>query len=268
MKSIFSYIKLIIIVIVNTFKHNLWKATFRKIFAQFKSENVSNNVLSWYKNQAIDISEYAKLNGLSLNEEIITAEIENVIRKRREEDNLSLNGKKTKRNRMGGFANIPLLYALVKDNNKNICIECGVSMGASSYAILKALSDNNKGKLISNDLPYLWIPNSIEKIGILIPEELKKRWKLFIGDDKENLPLILQDCNQIDFAHYDSNKSYDARVFFCNSIMNNLSQNATIIFDDIVDNDHFYDFTRTLEDSWKSYVLDDGNKYIGLIQRN
>ena len=267
MKKILSNVKLIPVVFVNTIKYNLWKATFRKIFAQVKSESVSDDAMTWYKNTAINMSLYASLNNLSINEDVISDQIKDIIEERKN-DSSDVNTNEIKRSRMGGFANVPFLYSIVKDLNKKSCLECGVSMGASSYAILKALADKDEGLLISNDLPYLWIPNSIQKIGTLVSENLKPRWKLFIGDDKDNLPIILKDIKEIDFAHYDSNKSYEAREFFCNSIMSYLSNNATIIFDDIVDNDHFFNFTKTLDSSWKSFVLDDGNKYIGLIQKS
>tara|TARA_Y100000739_G_C20613972_1_gene470648 strand:- start:802 stop:1632 length:831 start_codon:yes stop_codon:yes gene_type:complete len=268
MKTLLSRFNLFFIVILNTFKYNLWKATIRKIFAQIKSEKVSDNALLWYKTSAIEMSHYAYENNLLLDENIISDQIKNIIKEREEENSLFEKHDVTpKRNRMGGFANVPFLYSIVKTLNKKVCLECGVSMGASSYAILKALDSQKEGKLISNDLPYLWIPNSIEKIGMLIPDELKTKWKLFIGDDKDNLPKIIKKYGKFDFAHYDSNKSYEARVLFCNLITDHLSNDATIIFDDIVDNDHFYDFCKTLDNSWKYFVLDDGSKFIGLLQK-
>ena len=45
-------------------------------------------------------------------------------------------------------------------------------------------------------------------------EKMKHRWELHIGDDLDNLPKIVNRLKTIDFAHYDSNKSYKGREFF------------------------------------------------------
>ena len=36
-------------------------------------------------------------------------------------------------------------------------------------------------------------------------------------------------------------------------------------FDDIINNDHFYDLCSELEDAWGKYILLSNGKYIGLV---
>ena len=55
---------------------------------------------------------------------------------------------------MGGSAHIDLLYDCVKILKPTNIIETGVAFGWSSLAILKAISENKNGKLISVDMPY------------------------------------------------------------------------------------------------------------------
>ena len=95
-------------------------------------------------------------------------------------------------------------------------------------------------------------------------EKMKHRWELHIGDDLDNLPKIVNRLKIIDFAHYDSNKSYKSIEFF-HTIKESLSEDSIIIFDDIINNDHFYDLCSELEDAWEKYVLLSNGKYIGLV---
>jgi predicted O-methyltransferase YrrM len=260
---IFSSIKLFYTVATNTIKYNLWKATLRKLFQQVVVDNLSPHVLKWYEEKAISMETFAPLYNLNIDESVISPQMAKITNER-EKDN---SDKASKRNRMGGFANVPLVFSLVKDMKRSVCLECGVSMGGSSYAILKGLENNESGKLLSSDLPYLWISDPINKIGTLVPSNLRKKWTLFIGDDKDNLPKMLKSHNDIDFVHYDSNKSYQARVFFCNSIMDSLADDCIIMFDDIIDNDHFHDFSKSVDSSWTSYILFDEIKYVGVMVR-
>ena len=55
---------------------------------------------------------------------------------------------------MGGSGHIHLLYDCVRLINAHNVIETGVAYGWSSLAILKALSENNSGRLFSVDMPY------------------------------------------------------------------------------------------------------------------
>ena len=169
--KIYASIKLFLTVVINTIKHNLWKATLRKLFQQVVVDNPSPHVLKWYKDQAISMEAFASLYNLNIDEGVISPQMAEITNERKKDDN----NKNSKRNRMGGFANVPLVYSLVKDLNRRLCLECGVSMGASSYAILKGLENNESGKLLSNDLPYLWISDPINKIGTLVPASLRKK---------------------------------------------------------------------------------------------
>tara|TARA_B100000214_G_C23967062_1_gene628263 strand:+ start:1626 stop:2438 length:813 start_codon:yes stop_codon:yes gene_type:complete len=255
-------------VIVNTVRFNLWKATFRKVFQQNSNDLLTKPALDWYESEAITIPQFANENNIPIDDSVITEQM-NEITKKREKDKESVqNNKQPKRIRMGGFANVPFVYSIVKEMKRKYCLECGVSMGASSYAILKALDQNKEGILLSNDLPYLWNSDPVSKIGMLVPDDLKKRWKLYIGDDIDNLSEMLKEIKLIDFAHYDSNKSYKARSFFWDALNPHLTNDSLIVFDDIIDNNHFYDLANNLDDSWKSYVIFDDLKYIGILKNH
>ena len=93
------------------------------------------------------------------------------------------------------------LYFLVRIIKPEIIVETGVHRGVSSLFVLQAMHENNKGTLYSIDLPQaeyeqdnLDMTKSVlptEKIGVCITKNLKRRWKLILGDSKKELPKLL-----------------------------------------------------------------------------
>ena len=163
--------------------------------------------------------------------------------------------------KMGGAANLDLIYSIIKNYQYKFILETGVAYGWSSLSILTSLYDNNQNKLISIDMPY---PNflSSEYVGVIIPEELKHNWILIKKSDRSALPLILKK-NNFDLCHYDSDKSYFGRMWAYKNIWNNLSNGGVLISDDISDNMAFLDFAKLV--IIKPYIIKFQKKYIGII---
>jgi hypothetical protein len=67
---------------------------------------------------------------------------------------------------MGGAGDIDLIYAAVILSGSTRAVETGVAYGWSSLAILAALENLGKGRLISVDMPYPKIGNE-EFVGIV-----------------------------------------------------------------------------------------------------
>lgn len=125
-----------------------------------------------------------------------------------------------------------LLYLLVRKYRPSIFIETGVSRGASSAYILAAMRENGHGHLYSIDLPP--VQASVGKgqisgkqvdrlsdgqvfesqgIGDLVPDYLKDRWSLILGDARQELPPLLQKLGKIDVFFHDSLHTYDHMKF-------------------------------------------------------
>lgn len=139
----------------------------------------------------------------------------------------------------GGGAHGALLYFLVRLLRPKRVLETGVSAGVSSRAILEAMAVNGSGQLYSSDLATHLRP---EQVGIMVPERLRGRWRLYREGDEHNIPRILRDTGgEIDFIHYDSAKSYAARMRFVESI-GPLADRAVVAFDDVDRNLAFRDF--------------------------
>lgn len=165
---------------------------------------------------------------------------------------------------LGGGGIYPILYFLTKLQKPKFIVETGVAAGFSSQMFLKAIAENRQGTLYSSDLVYFRLKNPQRYVGILIEDELKKNWKLFMEGDKINIPKIKKEISQIDIFHYDSDKSYSGRVFALNQLESLFTADTVIIFDDIQDNSHFHDYVQEKK-LGKYYIFEFENKYIGVI---
>lgn len=133
-----------------------------------------------------------------------------------------------------------LLYAIIRSLKPSIIVETGVASGMSSYYILKALKDNNKGELFSIDLPCELVnatPVSTPipvgaKPGWLIPFELKDRWHLFLGRSSDVLPGLLKDLGQIDLFLHDSDHSYKNQKLEFEAVWPYLRSGGLLLSDD------------------------------------
>jgi hypothetical protein len=97
-------------------------------------------------------------------------------------------------------------------------VEVGVSSGVSSAYLLQALERNNRGTLHSIDRPKRtpttsssgprshapsWAIPPGRYSGWAVPERLRGRWDLRIGDKKDVIPLLADDLERIDLFVYD-----------------------------------------------------------------
>ncbi len=165
---------------------------------------------------------------------------------------------------MGGGGHYPLLYFLTRRLRPSIVVETGVASGFSTQAILKAMQINGAGKLYSSDFPFFRVNEPEKYIGVLVDEELKQNWELFIEGDRINLPKIVGKVDHIDIFHYDSDKSYTGRDFALELVKTKLSSKGLIIFDDIHNNSHFYDYVKNnnITDYKVFFFI---NKYVGFL---
>ena len=143
-------------------------------------------------------------------------------------------------------------------------LETGVAYGWSSYAILAALRENKiNGRLISIDMPYPSTSNN-EYVGIVVPTELRKHWRLIRLPDRPGIKKAIKLNNgTFDFIHYDSDKSKSGRKYAYKLLWDSLGKGGVFISDDIEDNLEFANFVERKETIY--YVIRYENKYIGII---
>lgn len=144
------------------------------------------------------------------------------------------------------------LYMLVRIIKPSYVIETGVSSGASSAYILAALNDNNKGKLYSIDLPPENLPDG-KASGWIVPEILRHRWHLQLGDTKDVLLPLLREIGAMDFFIHDSLHTYEHMIWEYRTVWNYLNPRGLFLSHDVGANDAFFQFMKEKNISWHDY---------------
>lgn len=212
--------------------------------------------MEWLRSQAVDFQEVAR----SL-DPVLWAEAEEYARRLDAHADAVLSQIPYD---LGGGGAYPFLYFLTRLRRPKVVVETGVAAGYSSHAFLSALNDNGEGRLYSSDFPYFRLPNPERFVGVLVNEELRGRWELFIDGDEANIPRILSRVERVDLVHYDSDKSYSGRVSALARLQPRMAPGGIILMDDLHDNSHFHDLvTSGSAGPWS--VLDFRGKYVGVL---
>jgi hypothetical protein len=151
------------------------------------------------------------------------------------------------------------VYALLRIFQPETIVETGVEAGVSSTFILKALADNNKGKLYSIDyrvqegerienirlglIPVEAISRDRET-GFVIPDNLRGRWVYHPGRSNEILPGLLKELGQVDIFMHDSDHSYENMMFELTTAWDYLTERGLVLAHDTDSNSAFRDFAR------------------------
>lgn len=143
---------------------------------------------------------------------------------------------------MGSGGAFEFLYWLTRLRKPRVVVETGVAAGWTSQAFLEALKRNGSGHLYSSDLPCFRLPDPERFVGVVVDEELKQDWTLYLDGDALNLPRILAQVNEIDLFHYDSDKSRSGREAAMRLVLPKMSKRGLIVMDDLMDNDWFKQF--------------------------
>lgn len=164
--------------------------------------------------------------------------------------------------KMGGAGALSVIYYINEFANAKNSVETGVAYGWSSFAALASLVSRD-GILYSSDMPYILQDQSSDFVGCVIPEKYRLNWRLFRYADKESLPKILAEQNTFDVVHYDSDKSYDGRIWAYNTLFRKVRNGGVFMSDDIGDNAAFKHFCEAK--NIKPYVIEFDGKYAGII---
>ena len=160
-----------------------------------------------------------------------------------------------------------ILYLIVKKYKPEMIVETGVKYGGSSSFMLCAMHENSKGHLYSIDLPPYDASSEIArddagmsiytledgqrirvneeyKIGQLVPEYLKERWTLILGDAKKELPTLLKKLDKISIFFHDSLHTYEHMMFEYETAWPYITKGGLLISHDVLMNEAFLKFSK------------------------
>ena len=165
----------------------------------------------------------------------------------------------------GGQGNISLNYSLAKNLNARNIIETGVAYGWSSLCLLTYLRDFEEGFLVSIDMPF-WGTKHEDKIGCVIPQEMRRKWRLIRLPDRDSIPKLVRQKSSFDLCHYDSDKSYSGKTWALPKLWRMIKKGGVLICDDINDNLAFKHFCESqniepiIVETFDSQIV----KYVGI----
>jgi predicted O-methyltransferase YrrM len=152
-----------------------------------------------------------------------------------------------------------LLYGLVRGLRPATIIETGTASGVSTTYLLAALHRNGEGRLVSIDLPFsageagelqpIVAGTSIgiydaspvpagKEPGWAVPDDLRGRWELRLGDARELLPPTLEELGEIQIFFHDSLHSRDHMLFEFEAAWPHLVRGGVLVADDIFQRNH------------------------------
>jgi hypothetical protein len=150
-----------------------------------------------------------------------------------------------------------LLYTLIRAIKPNVMVETGVFDGHSSTVILLAMENNAKGELLSIDLPAVEVIQDstsgipagslprMKKPGWMIPDNLRHRHKLILGDARTILPETLARLKRISIFLHDSLHTFDHMLFEYKTAFKYIENGGLLLSDDVWANYAFVKFCRT-----------------------
>jgi predicted O-methyltransferase YrrM len=159
-----------------------------------------------------------------------------------------------------------LLFFLCKFTKPTYVIETGVANGFSSSYILSALDILDNGELFSFENIFLpW--QTKEKIGSAIPENLKKRHHLVIGNSTFELKKLLNKLESIDIFIHDSTHTYNTMMKEFEISWPYIKTGGFLFSDDVHKNNAFLDFAEIIHRKPIIVKWNDDDGFFGLIKK-
>ena len=140
-------------------------------------------------------------------------------------------------------------YALTRASAPDLVVETGVSSGISSTYLLQACQLNGKGHVYSIDIDNREFLAPGNKIGWIVPEHLRTRWTLLLGDSHVVLPHILSQLGKVDIFIHDSSHTYEDMKFEFETSYPHIRSGGLLLSDDADFNTAFTECSKAFQPS-------------------
>lgn len=155
------------------------------------------------------------------------------------------------------FFNEVTLYALVRARRPRAIVETGGTPGKSTAFMLRAMERNGGGRLFTVDLPppaaaagrilrgrYHEERPEGEPSNWVVPDALRSRHVLVLGDAREKLPEALAAAGAVDMFLHDSDHSAAHMTWEFETAWTALAPGGLLVSDDVLANGAFSGFCR------------------------
>jgi predicted O-methyltransferase YrrM len=133
-------------------------------------------------------------------------------------------------------------FAVARALRPEVIVETGVGNGISSMYWLLACHLNGKGRVYSIDIDRGEYLPAGRQTGWIVPDYLRARWILRLGDAKELLPQLLAEMGTVDIFVHDSLHSYEHMKFEFDAAYPHVRPGGLVMSDDVDFNSAFSDF--------------------------
>jgi predicted O-methyltransferase YrrM len=135
-----------------------------------------------------------------------------------------------------------LVGAIVRLMRPRVMVETGVALGFTTATVLRAMRENDCGRLYSVDLPALQYDPG-DPVGRAVPEELGDRWELTLGDSRIVLGPLVERVAPLDVFLHDALHTYTSQLREYRTAWPHLRSGGVLVSDD-VGNPAFVEFAR------------------------
>ncbi len=125
-----------------------------------------------------------------------------------------------------------IVGATVQCLRPEVMVETGVAVGFTTATVLRAMEENGRGRLYSIDLPALQYDTD-RPIGSAVPEELKHRWDLRLGDSRKLLRPLAEEVGPVDIFLHDALHTYASQRREYRTMWPHLRSGGVLISDDV-----------------------------------
>ena len=167
-----------------------------------------------------------------------------------------------------------LLYALVRAIRPLRIVETGTANGVSTTFLLTALERNGTGTLVSIDLPFFDEDGRLEPVvegtsidlydaspvppgkqpGWIVPDRLRVRWELRLGDARELLPAAVAE-GEVGLFFHDSLHTREHMLFEFETAWPWIASGGVLAADDVFQRRHdaLQAFALSVGQSWRTF---------------
>ncbi len=146
-------------------------------------------------------------------------------------------------------------YAVCRTLSPNTVIETGVAYGVTTSFVLQALTQNQRGRLWSIDLPPL-CPLPDQSVGLFVPQELKINWHLERGITRRHLPGLLSRLRTVDMFIHDSLHTRSNMTWEFETVWPHLRPGGVLIADDVQGQPAFEEFVARKNPLFSATVIE------------